>query len=182
MHELPELPETLADLGAQQIGALLRDAYHAGYRQGWQGAIQHINRVATAAMGGVAVNGVMAVAMEIPAERSAGDAVVNAENAAGDRTKVKRAPRGSVQAAVDEAYAMRAGEGMDYQELFSLIRANGQTEIRESSIRNEIRRRAARGEARTAAGKWFLTPKQQEAPSVETTDGASAPAIQDLPF
>ncbi|CAO3459917.1 hypothetical protein [Azospirillum argentinense] len=182
MHELPELPEMLADLGAQQIGALLRDAYHAGYRQGWQGAIQHINRVATAAMGGVAVNGVMAVAMEEPAGRSVSEPTIDGADATGDRTKVRRAPRGSVPAAVDEAFAMRSGEGMDYQELFSLIRANGQSEIRESSIRNEMRRRAARGEAHEAGGKWFLTPKQQEAPPVEITDGASAPAIQDLPF
>ncbi|MBP2316945.1 hypothetical protein [Azospirillum soli] len=179
-QQLPDIPTALAEQGAQQVAAMLQEAFHAGFRQGWQEALMHINRMAAAAIGGG--QRFDETAPPVIAPRINYDAMrFDDDDAADERSKRQRAPRGSVPAAVDEAFARGAPDGLTYTEIIRRIRASGNDEIKESSIRNEMRRRLSREEAVDVDGRWYLLPSKQEAPQDEP-DGASADQIQEPTF
>ena len=175
--QLPDIPASLAKQGAEQIAAMLQDAFHAGFRQGWQEALMQINRMAAAAIGEPApVMKAPEPFFQQPIDYSAMHAGTSPDN---DPHNRQRAPRGSVPAAIDAAFAQGAPNGLTYAEIFRRIRSAGNEEIKESSIRNEMRRRLSRGAAIEVEGRWTIEMNKQEAPQAVQAGGASADVIQE---
>lgn len=173
---LPDTPSALTERSQQQAAAMVREAFEAGFRQGWHEAFVHINRMAAAAIGEQAP---LTKAPEPVAQQPIDYSAMHAEPPQdNDVSGRQRAPRGSVPAAVDAAFAQGAPNGLTYAEIIRRIRAAGNEEIKESSIRNEMRRRLSRGDAIEVDGRWTIETNKQEAPQAGP-DGASADQMQE---
>ena len=178
MSNLPELPDQLAEMAQRQINGALRECYHAGFREGWQAALAHINRLAAAAVSSPAIGEMLP--QQVPQRVVFDTTSVVTQSPAQAGPQRQRAPRGSVPNAIDAAYE-GVRDGLTYAEIIRRIRFNGNDEIKESSIRNEMRRRLSREEAVEIDGRWYLLPSKQEAPQAEP-DGASSDEIREDAF